>query len=124
LDVSYLHVFPYSERANTTAKKMKEVVPVKVRMERGERLRGLSEKKRMHFYREHLGTQRVVLFEEEEKNGWMFGFTDNYIKVGTPYDPLLVNTLVSVELSEITPDGWVSGTLDYAGVTRSTVSVL
>ncbi len=124
LDVSYLHVFPYSERANTTAKKMKEVVPVKVRMERGERLRGLSEKKRMHFYREHLGTQRVVLFEEEEKNGWMFGFTDNYIKVGTPYDPMLVNTLVLSELSEITPEGWVSGTLDYAGVTRSTVSVL
>jgi threonylcarbamoyladenosine tRNA methylthiotransferase MtaB len=62
LDVSYLHVFPYSERANTTAKKMKDVVPVKVRMERGEMLRGLSEKKRMAFYREHLGTSRPVLF--------------------------------------------------------------
>ena len=124
LDVSYLHVFPYSERANTTAKKMKEVVPVKVRMERGERLRGLSEKKRLHFYREHLGTRREVLFEEEEKNGWMFGFTDNYIKVGTAYDPLLVNTLVNVELSDIHADGWVSGIFDYAGITRSTTSVL
>ncbi|MFM2299307.1 MAG: tRNA ((6)-L-threonylcarbamoyladenosine(37)-C(2))-methylthiotransferase MtaB, partial [Bacteroidota bacterium] len=69
LDVSYLHVFPYSERANTTAKKMKDVVPVKVRMERGEMLRGLSEKKRMAFYREHLGTSRPVLFEEEERRG-------------------------------------------------------
>ena len=81
LDVSYLHVFPYSERANTTAKKMKDVVPVNVRMERGEMLRGLSEKKRMAFYREHLGTRRPVLFEEEERRGVMFGFTDNYIKV-------------------------------------------
>ena len=54
----------------------------------------------------------------------MFGFTDNYIKVATPYDPLLVNTLVTVELSEITSEGWVSAAFDYAGITRSTVSVL
>ncbi|MEY4315721.1 MAG: tRNA ((6)-L-threonylcarbamoyladenosine(37)-C(2))-methylthiotransferase MtaB [Bacteroidota bacterium] len=116
LDVSYLHVFPYSERANTTAKKMKDVVPVKVRMERGEMLRGLSEKKRMAFYREHLGTSRPVLFEEEERRGVMFGFTDNYIKVATDYDPLLVNTVVDVQLASLNPEGWVQAEFDYATV--------
>ena len=116
LDVSYLHVFPYSERANTTAKKMKDVVPVKVRMERGEMLRGLSEKKRMAFYREHLGTRRSVLFEEEERRGVMFGFTDNYIKVATDYDPLLVNTVAEVTLSSLDSEGWVNAAFDYAEV--------
>ncbi|NBO50642.1 MAG: radical SAM protein, partial [Chitinophagia bacterium] len=116
LDVSYLHVFPYSERANTTAKKMKEVVPLKVRMERGEMLRGLSEKKRMAFYREHLGTRRPVLFEEEERRGVMFGFTDNYIKVATDYDPLLVNTVAEVTLSSLDSEGWVNAAFDYAEV--------
>jgi threonylcarbamoyladenosine tRNA methylthiotransferase MtaB len=116
LEVSYLHVFPYSERANTTAKKMKDVVPVKVRMERGEMLRGLSEKKRMAFYRQHLDTVRPVLFEEEERRGVMFGFTDNYIKVSTDYDPLLVNTVVDVQLSSLHPEGWVQGEFDYAAV--------
>lgn len=116
LDVSYLHVFPYSERANTTAKKMKEVVPVKVRMERGEMLRGLSEKKRMAFYRSHLGTRRPVLFEEEERRGVMFGFTDNYIKVATDYDPLLVNTVAEVSLSSLDSEGWVNAAFDYAEV--------
>jgi threonylcarbamoyladenosine tRNA methylthiotransferase MtaB len=116
LDVSYLHVFPYSERANTTAKKMKDVVPVKVRMERGEMLRGLSEKKRMAFYREHLGTRRPVLFEEEERRGVMFGFTDNYIKVATDYDPLLVNTVSEVTLSSLDSEGWVNAAFDYAEV--------
>ena len=116
LDISYLHVFPYSERANTTAKKMKDVVPVKVRMERGEMLRGLSEKKRMAFYREHLGSSRAVLFEEEERRGVMFGFTDNYIKVATDYDPLLVNTVVDVQLASLNPEGWVQAEFDYATV--------
>jgi threonylcarbamoyladenosine tRNA methylthiotransferase MtaB len=116
LDVSYLHVFPYSERANTTAKKMKDVVPVKVRMERGEMLRGLSEKKRLAFYREHLGTRRPVLFEEEERRGVMFGFTDNYIKVATDYDPLLVNTVSEVTLSSLDSEGWVNAAFDYAEV--------
>lgn len=116
LDVSYLHVFPYSERANTTAKKMKDVVPVKVRMERGEMLRGLSEKKRMAFYREHLGTRRPVLFEEEERRGVMFGFTYNYIKVATDYDPLLVNTVADVSLSSLDSEGWVNAAFDYAEV--------
>lgn len=105
LPVSYLHVFPYSERGNTTAAKMKEVVPIKVRGERVEMLRILSEKKKQAFYREHLKTEREVLFEAEEKGNKMHGFTDNYIKVSTDYDPLLVNEIVRVHLDEILHDG-------------------
>lgn len=108
LDITYLHVFPYSERPNTTARKMREVVPVKVRMERGERLRILSEKKRQQFYRVHLKSVRPVLFEQEQKGDTMQGFTDNYIKVSAPYDPLLVNEITLVELEEVQSDGTVS----------------
>jgi threonylcarbamoyladenosine tRNA methylthiotransferase MtaB len=115
LPVSYLHVFPYSERVNTTAYKMKEVVPKQVRMQRSEMLRILSEKKRQAFYREHLGTIREVLFEAEEKNGMMEGFTDNYIKVRVPYDPLLVNEVVATELLEPAADGVLQGlTMPFA----------
>jgi threonylcarbamoyladenosine tRNA methylthiotransferase MtaB len=116
LDVSYLHVFPYSERANTTAKKMKEVVPVKVRGERTTQLRSLSEKKKRFFYEQHMGKTREVLFEAEEKEGMMTGFTDNYVKVTTQYDPLLVNTLVSVTLKLINDEFLVEGIFDYAEI--------
>ena len=116
LDVSYLHVFPYSERANTTAKKMKEVVPVKVRGERTTMLRGLSEKKKRFFYEQQLGATREVLFEAEEKGGMMTGFTDNYVKVTTQYDPLLVDTLVSVTLKYINDEFLVEGIFDYAEI--------
>ena len=116
LDVSYLHVFPYSERANTTAKKMKEVVPVKVRGERTTMLRGLSEKKKRFFYEQQLGATREVLFEAEEKGGMMTGFTDNYVKVTTQYDPLLVDTLVSVTLKHINDEFLVEGIFDYAEI--------
>ncbi len=116
LEVSYLHVFPYSERPNTTAKRMPGSVPVKVRNERGEMLRGLSEKKRMAFYRSHLGKKRTVLFEEGSNRGTMFGFTDNYIKVAIDYDPLLVNSLAGVCLESINPEGCVNGIFDYAEV--------
>ena len=101
LDISYLHVFPYSERPNTGAKKLGDVVPVKTRMERAAMLRILSEKKRGHFYRENLGKTYTVLYEAEENNGTMYGFTENYIKIESPYDPLLVNELVPVKLLEI-----------------------
>jgi threonylcarbamoyladenosine tRNA methylthiotransferase MtaB len=101
LDVSYLHVFPYSERLNTTARKLEGVVPVKTRMERAKMLRILSEKKRQKFYHDHLGQTFTVLYEAEEDNGMMYGFTENYIKVEAPYDPLLVNELVDVQLIEI-----------------------
>lgn len=105
LNISYLHVFPYSERPNTGAIKMKDTVPVKVRMQRSEMLRILSEKKRQAFYREHLGTSRPVLFEQETKGDFMHGFTDNYIKVEAPYDPLIVNEIVQVELQAVAASG-------------------
>ncbi|MBU6324852.1 MAG: tRNA (N(6)-L-threonylcarbamoyladenosine(37)-C(2))-methylthiotransferase MtaB [Bacteroidetes bacterium] len=115
LPVSYLHVFPYSERVNTTAIKMKEVVPRQLRLQRSEMLRILSEKKRQAFYRDHIGTTREVLFEAEEKNGMMEGFTDNYIKVRVPYDPLLVNEVVATELGEPATDGVLQGlTMPFA----------
>lgn len=116
LDVSYLHVFPYSERSNTTARKMKEVVPVKVRGERTTLLRGLSEKKKRYFYEQQLSSTREVLFEAEEKGGMMSGFTDNYVKVTTQYDPLLVNTLVPVTLKTINDEFLVEGFFDYAEI--------
>ncbi|MFN5218850.1 MAG: tRNA (N(6)-L-threonylcarbamoyladenosine(37)-C(2))-methylthiotransferase MtaB [Sphingomonadales bacterium] len=116
LDVAYLHVFPYSERPNTTAKKMQGRVPQSVRQERVSMLRTLSEKKRQAFYRRHLGTTRTVLFEAEEKSGFMYGFTDNYIKVKAAYDPLLVNELADIALENMNDDGTVSSMLDLAVV--------
>jgi threonylcarbamoyladenosine tRNA methylthiotransferase MtaB len=107
LDVAYLHVFPYSERPNTTAKKMKDRVPQFMRNQRVEMLRILSEKKKQAFYRNHLGTCRPVLFEAEEKGNFMFGFTDNYIKVKAEYDPLMVNEVVAMNLEHINEDGTI-----------------
>lgn len=101
LDISYLHVFPYSERANTTARKMEGRVPNSVRTERARRLRILSDKKRHLFYREHLGKTFKVLYEAEEDMGKMYGFTENYIKVEADYDPLLINELVDVQLLHV-----------------------
>lgn len=108
LDISYLHVFPYSERANTTAKKQPGKVSKSEKTKRADMLRILSQKKRMAFYQNHLGETRTVLFEGENKDGMMYGFTDNYIKVGVPFDPDLVNQLIEVELREIGSDGVVS----------------
>ncbi|MEW6468935.1 MAG: tRNA (N(6)-L-threonylcarbamoyladenosine(37)-C(2))-methylthiotransferase MtaB [Bacteroidota bacterium] len=105
LDISYLHVFTYSERANTDALKIKEAVPVSLRRQRNKMLRTLSAKKLRHFYGLHSGTQRTVLFEGENDRGFMYGFTDNYIKVKTKYDPALVNRLRTVQLSAIDSDG-------------------
>ena len=116
LDVAYLHVFPYSERPNTTAKKMKDRVPQFMRNQRVEMLRILSEKKKQAFYRNHLGTCRPVLFEAEEKGNFMFGFTDNYIKVKADYDPLMVNEVVAMNLEHINEDGTISGVFDFAAV--------
>jgi threonylcarbamoyladenosine tRNA methylthiotransferase MtaB len=110
LDISYLHVFPYSERPNTTAKKIKEVVPYKIRSERTEMLRILSEKKKHHFYSQHLNRTFDVLFEKEEKQDKMYGFTPNYIKVETDYDPLFVNEIVPFRIEGINSEsGCVSG---------------
>ncbi len=107
LDISYLHVFTYSERDNTEAASMKGVVPQKVRTKRSKMLRGLSVKKRRAFYESQIGTTRTVLFEGENKEGYIHGFTENYVKVKMPWNPALVNTLQEVRLTEIDADGLV-----------------
>lgn len=107
LDISYLHVFTYSERDNTLAATMENVVPKNVRAKRSKMLRGLSVKKRRAFYESQLGTNRKVLFEAENKEGYIHGFTENYVKVKTPWNPELVNTLHDIELTEIDEDGMV-----------------
>ncbi len=105
LNISYLHVFTYSERANTRAAEMDDVVPIKKRNERSKMLRILSEKKRRQFYVENLGRTFTVLFEEDVVNGKMHGFTENYIRVAAKYDPILINELKSVTLKEINAEG-------------------
>jgi len=107
LDISYLHVFTYSERDNTIAAEMDGVVPQKVRKKRSKMLRGLSAKKRRAFYESQLGTKRTVLFEGENKEGYIHGFTENYVKVKYPWNPELVNTLQEVILTKIDEDGLV-----------------
>lgn len=105
LDISYLHVFTYSERANTLAAELPGVVPVEERRRRNQALRGLSEMKRRAFYRQHLGTARPVLFEQHRDPALLSGFTDNYIKIEVPASPGLLNTLAPVFLTDLTPDG-------------------
>ncbi len=107
LDISYLHVFTYSERENTLAAEMEGVIPLNVRKKRSKMLRGLSVKKRRAFYETQLGTERTVLFEAENKEGYIHGFTENYVKVKTPWNPEFVNTLHAVKLTEIDDDGLV-----------------
>lgn len=107
LDISYLHVFTYSERANTPADKMDGVVPQNVRKKRSKMLRGLSVKKRRAFYERQLGNTLEVLFEGENKEGYIHGFTENYVKVKMPWNPIYVNTLHLVKLTEIDEDGLV-----------------
>ncbi|RLD28300.1 MAG: tRNA (N(6)-L-threonylcarbamoyladenosine(37)-C(2))-methylthiotransferase MtaB [Bacteroidetes bacterium] len=107
LDISYLHVFTYSERDNTLAIEMDGVVAKNVRTKRSKMLRGLSVKKRRAFYESQLGTSRTVLFEGENKEGYIHGFTENYVRVKTPWNPELVNTLHQIELNKIDEDGLV-----------------
>jgi len=107
LDISYLHVFTYSERDNTEAAEMDGVVPMNVRSKRSKMLRGLSVKKRRAFYESQIGTNRTVLFEGENKEGYIHGFTENYVKVKTPWNPALVNTLHEINLTKIDEDGSV-----------------
>jgi threonylcarbamoyladenosine tRNA methylthiotransferase MtaB len=107
LDISYLHVFTYSERPNTEAIEFDNVVPLSVRKKRSKLLRGLSAKMRGVFYEKQLFTERTVLFEDENKEGYIHGFTENYIKVKTPWNPELVNTLHKVKLKNIDDDGLV-----------------
>ena len=107
LDISYLHVFTYSERENTPAAIMDGVVPLNVRKKRSKMLRGLSVKKRRSFYESQLNTLHTVLFEGENKKGYILGFTENYVKIKQPWNPELVNTTREVLLTEIDDDGMV-----------------
>ncbi|MBT6082745.1 MAG: tRNA (N(6)-L-threonylcarbamoyladenosine(37)-C(2))-methylthiotransferase MtaB [Polaribacter sp.] len=107
MDISYLHVFTYSERPNTEAVILDGVVPKKIRAKRSKMLRGLSAKKRRSFYESQLGKTAKVLFENENKEGFINGFTENYVKVKTPWNPELVNTLHTISLTEIDSDGLV-----------------
>ncbi|MGY6562795.1 MAG: tRNA (N(6)-L-threonylcarbamoyladenosine(37)-C(2))-methylthiotransferase MtaB [Luteibaculaceae bacterium] len=109
LPISYLHVFSYSERNNTTAVRMQEVVPQKERTKRSRMLQILSEKKRRAFYEENLGKSATVLFESENEDGFIHGFTENYVKVRMPYQKNLENTLALVKLEEIDRGGLVRG---------------
>jgi threonylcarbamoyladenosine tRNA methylthiotransferase MtaB len=108
LDISYLHVFTYSERPNTTANKMAEKIPMHERAERSKMLHILSDKKRRYFYEQYIGSTRPVLWEIENDGNIMHGFTDNYIKVKKPYDPISVNEIENVTLVEIDAEMLVS----------------
>lgn len=108
LDVSYFHVFTYSERANTPAAEMENAVPMQERRRRNEMLKILSEKKRRNFYNQFLGRHREVLFEKHKDKSLMTGFTDNYIKVELPYDEKLINTLMGVQLMGFAESGNVT----------------
>ncbi len=105
LPVSYLHVFTYSERANTTAPKMENEVPIEIRRERSKKLRILSLKMKRAFYETQISKKEKVLFEQQEENGNIYGFTENYVKVKFPYDSELVNKIKLVNLKEIDRDG-------------------
>ena len=107
LDISYLHVFSYSKRPNTHAATLPNEVSKYVRSKRSKMLRGLSVKKRRAFYESQINTQHTVLFEGENKEGYIHGFTENYVKVKSPWDPSLVNSLHNVDLTEIDSDGLV-----------------
>lgn len=110
LDISYLHVFTYSERELTAAADMKGVVAGSERNDRSKMLHSLSDKKRRAFYESQIGSEAEVLFEADQKMGFMHGFTKNYVKVRAKYDPLMVNELKGVKLLAITPEGEVDVT--------------
>ena len=103
LPVSYLHVFTYSERANTNAPKMNEIVPMEVRRRRSKQLRILSLKLKLKFYNENIGYKVKVLFESKEDN-FLVGFTENYIKVKVPFKPNMINTIQKVRLEKISSE--------------------
>jgi threonylcarbamoyladenosine tRNA methylthiotransferase MtaB len=108
LDISYLHVFTYSERPNTPAAEMSDTVPMEGRRRRNQMLTILSEKKRRYFYEQHLGQLRPVLFEQHADKHLMSGFTDNYIKIEAPLEEALLNEIVKVELADFAMDGSIA----------------
>jgi threonylcarbamoyladenosine tRNA methylthiotransferase MtaB len=109
LEISYLHVFTYSERANTTAVKLGDPVPMNIRRERSKQLQILSEKKKRKFYESQQNRTLKTLFEQEESDGYMFGFTDNYVRVKVPYNEKFVNQIIETTLYAFDVDGCVLG---------------
>ena len=107
LDLSYLHVFSYSERNNTKAIDFMNIVPKQIRSKRSKMLRTLSVKIRRDFYSRQLGTKKNILFESENKKGFIHGFSENYVRVKTPWRKNLVDSIVSYGLKEISEDGFV-----------------
>ncbi|MGA9212420.1 tRNA (N(6)-L-threonylcarbamoyladenosine(37)-C(2))-methylthiotransferase MtaB [Kaistella sp.] len=108
LPISYLHVFTYSERENTEAAEMDGIIPIPERKRRNKMLRILSEKKKMAFYQTQLGKTLPILWEHENKNGMMYGFTENYVRVQKPFDENSVNQIENLKLTKIESDGTVS----------------
>lgn len=119
LDVSYLHVFTYSERANTTALRIEDVIPMQVRQERNKILTNISHKKKRAFYETQIGSERPVLWEGSESEGMMHGFTDNYVKVQKPFDETSVNETEILVLGNIDRNGLVSVGIDADMMTVS-----
>ncbi|TVR78640.1 MAG: tRNA (N(6)-L-threonylcarbamoyladenosine(37)-C(2))-methylthiotransferase MtaB [Chitinophagaceae bacterium] len=119
LDIAYLHVFTYSERPNTPAIEMDNVVPFKIRKKRTKMLRSLSEKKRNAFYNRFLNTSRKVLWEgQSTEDGKMLGYTDNYIRVEQDFEEFKVNTIEEVYLSGISPNGYVQTEMSQLQTSR------
>ena len=111
LPISYLHVFTYSERQNTTAIKLDNPIPKEVRSERSKMLHILSEKKKRYFYEQFLGKSFNVLLEAEQHEGFLNGFTENYIKVKVPYESALENTIQQINISTIDSENVAEGEL-------------
>jgi threonylcarbamoyladenosine tRNA methylthiotransferase MtaB len=107
LKISYLHVFTYSERNNTLASTMNFQVPKEVRTKRSMILRSLSDKKRRIFYESQIGQDKTVLYEAENKRGYIYGYTENYLRVRAPWNPKLANKLKPVTINEIDQDGYI-----------------
>lgn len=110
--IDYLHAFTYSERANTTAVRMDDSVPIETRRERTKQMRILSSKLQRAHYERHLGTMRNVLLESEDVDGRMLGYTDNYLRVSLPFDAALMNTIQPVQLMRLHGDGHVDGAVE------------
>jgi threonylcarbamoyladenosine tRNA methylthiotransferase MtaB len=106
LPISYLHVFTYSERNNTPANLMSGIVDVSVRKQRNKMLRSLSIKKQRAFYESQLNAEWPVLFETENHDGWMYGYSSNYIRVVAPYNESLINTIVNCRIAGLQPEGF------------------
>ncbi len=110
LPASYLHVFTYSERANTRAVKNDIVVPIEIRRQRNQRFRILSDKLKRSFYEEHLHETRPVLFEHENENGFLSGYSDNYIRVRTKFKEEFVGNIIPFRMEKVNPFLFVEGT--------------